>query len=127
MNRAIRTSTRRRGFLMMDAIFGILILGVCMVMLVVTVSRESTAEVRLADARRATAIAEATLTNLQCGSPLQSSADAKVSIEPCKDGRQVNGMRWARVTVRVNNETRSLIGLVPWRTVPGPTTREVSR
>ena len=127
MNRPIRTSTIRPGFLMLDAIFGIMILGVCMVMLVVTVSRESTAEVRLADARRATAIAEATLTNLQCGSPSQSFNDAKVSIEPCKDGQQVNGMCWARVTVRVNNETRSLVGLVPRRAVPGPTTREVSR
>ena len=113
---------------MADAIIGIMILSIAMVVLLVTVSRENVAEQRLSDQRQAAYLAEATLCSLQSGLPSrQSSPEAHVTIEACPDGPGIPGRRWVRVTATIRREACDLIGLVPENAIPASTTREVTR
>jgi len=103
-----------RGFIILDAVMSIAILGITLLVLVVSLRQESVAMGRLSASRQAARLAESVLCELEAGLPLPlPEPDVQILIHPVEGGAQVSGSRWVRVSATVGGQTRDLIGLVP--------------
>ena len=122
---ARRRQRRRRGFLIVDMITGLAIVGIIATTLVVLVGRERRIGATLGDRRAAARLAEETLADLRAGRepgrgtvpdgkeggtglPSQVEVTALSSPEGSPAGR-----RWVQVRATVVGRTVTLVGLVP--------------
>ena len=103
----------RRGIIIADAMLGMLLLAIAALVLGIALTRGRTAELRLADTRQATRLAEAVLADLQAGqNPPQAGPDETIVVQPAKGG-QIGSHRWVEVTATVRGQRRALIGPAP--------------
>ncbi len=113
-----RSRPARAGYVWIDAVVGLGIVSSLSIVLVTTVSRQHTAELRLADARAALHLAEQTLLNVQHGQPAPLLApDSRLQLIPVT-GDTPKGYGWVRVSATVHGLERSLVGIVPAAAVP---------
>lgn len=102
---------RHRGFFLIDALIGLLLIGVLATLLAVTADRTSRAQRRLADDRAATRAAERVLVSLQAGTPLQPPGDDTKILVQRLDTETADRV-WVRVTATVAGRPATLYGLV---------------
>ena len=113
------SAVRRRAYMAVDMLLGIVIVVGVSVMLMGAVHRERSAETQLAASRGALHLAEHALLNLQHGQSLPiTSADQKLTVHPALDGKPPAGFIWAKVDATVGGHTRSLFGVVPVSSLP---------
>ncbi len=110
-----RIGSRSGGFLLMDAVIGIVILGILAGVMVDTMRRSNQAQKRLADTRAAARLAESRLVELQSGAPLLAAVpdDQTTSVTALPDPSPAGAMRWVRVRATVGGREAELVGLVP--------------
>ena len=116
MNRPppIARPARRRGFFLLDAITGFLVIGVLGLVLVSAITMNTRAHRRLRDAAAATAAAEQVLALLRDGQPApQSLGGAAVRVRPMEAGEAPRKYRWVEVTVTREGRAATLVGLAP--------------
>jgi type II secretory pathway pseudopilin PulG len=114
---------RRRGYVLLDVTAGLSIVVLLAGVLTVSAGRQQRATRRLDDQRKATALAERTLTNLQIGQAAPANGDdAKVEILEAKGATAPAGKRWVEVRAKLSGRTSELVGLVPANVEP--TTKE---
>jgi hypothetical protein len=96
---------RRRGFMFIDAVMGLLILAGLVATLAVSIQQHRKAQAALANDRAAVRLAERVLTAVQTeGSAESVTADgARIEIIKPVDG-------WLLVRVRISNRTAELFG-----------------
>jgi hypothetical protein len=93
---------------MVDALLGLIVVGVLAVVIATAVRWERRASDGLADARAATTAAERALVDLAQGRRI---ADAAVQVDPLAGGADVAGHHWVRVTATVDGHRAALVGL----------------
>jgi type II secretory pathway pseudopilin PulG len=109
----------RRAFMFIDVLFGIIILGVLMLVLTVGMARQQRATQSLAEKRQAIRLAEMALGNLQLGHAAPAPADgATVSIRNAAGGATLPGRRWIEVEAIVGKQHSFLTGWVPNESPP---------
>jgi type II secretory pathway pseudopilin PulG len=109
-HRRAHLGQRRAGFFLIEAIFGLTILGVVATLLLVCVQRERVAANRLAEHRAAAYRAEATLLAMQTNQPINK--DNTIAIDRLPDPASA-GLIWVRVTAVAHRQPVSLVGTVP--------------
>ena len=97
----------RRGFVMADVLIALAVVLLLAGLLATSAVWSRRAADRAADARAATATAEAALVGLAQGRP----APADVRVQPLSAGPPVPGHRWVCVTVAVHGRSVALVGL----------------
>ena len=113
------SAQRRRAFMAVDMLFGIVIVMGLTVTLAGILHRERSAENALADSRAAVHLAEHALLNLQHGQLApQPGTDERLSIQPATSGRAPPGFAWTKVDAMVRGQHRSLLGVVPASSLP---------
>jgi hypothetical protein len=109
-----QTRRCRRGFLVADAVIGLILLTV-VGLAVATVCRwQSHAAKQLADERAATRAAEYALIELHQGHPVpaQLGEPVVVRVEPASGGgAAMGGYQWVRVTATCDGRSVALVGL----------------
>jgi Tfp pilus assembly protein PilX len=103
-----QTSHRRRGFLELDILAGLVIVGALTLALAAVLGRQHRAVQKLADTRAATQLAESVLTELQAGRAQPKpggEADVSVEVRPAGD--------WVEVDVTVRGARATLVGPAP--------------
>jgi type II secretory pathway pseudopilin PulG len=98
---------RRSGFIIMDIMISLLLLGAMMTMLAVGLSAHRRTALKLNDTQAACNLAESALTDLQMRRPVSG-----VRIEKLNGGTSVPGYTWVRVIASVNGRSAALTGLV---------------
>lgn len=103
---------RRRGYMFIDAVLAILILGIAAAILAGALSQSSKARRLIADQQQALQLANRVLLSMQTGQPLppaEASVDVKLIDlpDPAPDG-----WRWVRVETRLQQSHAQLIGLI---------------
>ena len=102
----------RRGFFGTDAIVALLVVAALATALAVAANRYERTQQKLADAREATRLAEATLTALQSGAtPPPPPTGARVVVTKDPTPATVANCAWATVAVTLNGRTTELTGL----------------
>jgi Tfp pilus assembly protein PilX len=110
---------RRRGFLMLDVVTGLLLLLVTLALLTNVAAHSRVAARRLADDRAAIRLAEATLLARNGRSP--TTTDDRVDLMTLDAAAPVD-RQWASATATINGRHVEIIGLVPTtRPVTGAT------
>ncbi len=104
---------RLRGFLLIDMLSGIVLFGVIAGVLAVATQRESAASRKLAEARRATNIAEAILSAIQSHVSPAVERGVHFSIAEVSKPDDVVDGKWVSISVQLENGHATLIGLVP--------------
>jgi type II secretory pathway pseudopilin PulG len=118
MTRPISTaSAAQRGFMLLDAIIGIILLGSLLTVLAVNANLRNRAAVRMASQRAAMQTAEKALADLQRGATT-APADAADRISVRRTGQRIGAMEWVQVTAFHDGRQASLSGLAP-ATQPG--------
>jgi type II secretory pathway pseudopilin PulG len=103
---------RRRGFMMADAIAGLVLLGTLATLLAVAAGMRQKSAQRLSVQRHAQVLAQEALANLQAtGTPKVSDDLAHVSVE--RTGKFVADREWVEVTVTSDGRRSSIVGLAP--------------
>jgi hypothetical protein len=102
-----------RGFVYIDMLSAMFMVGAMGVIVAVAVNRQTTALRRLDDSRAAVQDAEAVLIALQSGQTPPKDESFVWSIEPLADAAPVTSMRWVRVYVTVGRSSAELVGLAP--------------
>jgi len=97
----------RRGFVLMDAMIALFVVGATISMLAATVSIHHRAATRLAQKRQAMRVAELVLSELQAGAESNAAA---ANITPLDDAAP-RGYRWVRVQVAYSRGEVTLVGL----------------
>ena len=108
---------RRAGFLEIDVLAGLVIVGALAMALAAVLGRQHRAVQKLADTRAAMQVAESVLTDLQSGrsGPAPSAApDTSVEVRPAvpADSGERAG-KWVEVVVSVRAGHASLVGALP--------------
>jgi type II secretory pathway pseudopilin PulG len=105
---------RQRGYVLLDVVAGLSIVVLLTGVLTVSADRQQRATRRLDDQRKATALAERTLTNLQLGQPAPTDIEgATVRLIASNGGSPPTGKRWIAVHTSVSGRSSDLVGLVP--------------
>jgi type II secretory pathway pseudopilin PulG len=109
---------QRRGFFLIDTIFGLIIVAILGVVLAKAINWQQRSNQRLADARAASRCAERTLLELQRGhEPPSLDAGESVRIGPATDGAEISGFVWVRVTGSCGRGSVTLLGLAKRETM----------
>lgn len=109
-----RAAANPRGFMLIDAIIGMAVVGAVMVVMAVAMGRERRAAGTLAQTRRAVRAAEAALTELQAGRTMPMEMDgATVQIQNVPGTVAPPGFRWVEVRATSDGRQAALAGLVP--------------
>jgi len=103
---------RRRGFMMTDAIGGLLLLATLATLLAIAIGVQSRSSARLLEQRRANAAAQEALANLQAGGEAKVADDA-ASVEVQRSGKFVGRSEWVEVKVARAGRHASIVGLAP--------------
>ena len=111
---------QRDGFIILDAVFGLTIIGILTVAMATATGRQRSASLRLADSRSAVRIAEAALLDMQSNrQPGEKPVDCSIVISPAAGAQEaVKGFQWVKVNVVYRGRSASLIGLVPESNMP---------
>jgi hypothetical protein len=108
-------SPQHRGFFTAEAIIGLALLAMIMILLAVALGREQKVMNRLADSRAALRLAEETLTALQSKTAAPQAGVRVMKLDaPC----DAPGCSWAKVQATVNGRSATLIGVVPSASLP---------
>jgi type II secretory pathway pseudopilin PulG len=104
---------RYRGFFILDAIIGMILVTAMATALVVVVSRQSRASRRLAEQRAAVRDAEAVLAQLHSGE-LATKPDrgSKVSIRRLPPTGDITGFEWVEIEIQRGDAQTRMTGLV---------------
>jgi type II secretory pathway pseudopilin PulG len=107
---------RNRGYVFLDALVAMTILGLLLVTMSLATASERRALERLSDTRQAQRTAETELLLMQAGqsSPLPDG----VIVQKLPDSSDVSGMVWTQMHSTVNGRPVDLIGLVPQSAIP---------
>jgi hypothetical protein len=106
-----------RGFMAVDVVMALGLLGITVAILVSASTRTDRAVDRLSDDRNASRIAEEALIDLEAGLPIPGDdQQTKISVEACQGGAKVSGRRWVRVVVTYHGGRGMLVGLAPENT-----------
>ena len=102
---------KHRAFLTADVLAGIFLLAAMATALIVAAHVQAKSENSFADQRKANAIAQEVLLNLQTtGKPTTAEAAAKVTVEHTK--KVIGDGEWIEVRVEYQNRHASIVGLV---------------
>lgn len=107
---------RQRGFLLTDAIVGLLLVGVLTAGLTVAVHQQRDARRVLRQKRAALRVAETALGRLHRGEPVRSIEDqGRITVRAVESAARspAEGQQWVRVTARRKQTEVSLVGLIP--------------
>jgi hypothetical protein len=107
---------RRRGWVFVDVVMGLILLGLSGTMLVVAANWHYRLLKHLADSRAATRLAESELISLQAGEPVDQG---KFAVHQLPTASGSPGMQWVEVSATVDGRGASLVGLVPASAVHG--------
>jgi hypothetical protein len=102
-----------RGFVYIDMLSAMFMVGAMGVIVAVAVDRQTTALRHLDDSRAAVQDAEAVLIALQSGQTPPKSESFSWSIDPLADAPLVASMKWVRVHATVGRSSADLVGLAP--------------
>ncbi len=107
-----------RGLILLDALVGMLIVGLLLGVLAVSLSHQRNAATLMETQRRLDRLAEDVLTDLQAGRrPAAPTWDTEVdptfSIVALPDAAPGDGWQWAEVTARHERRKASVVGAVP--------------
>jgi hypothetical protein len=109
--------SRRRGYIFIDTVAGLGLIGVIAGLLAVAVNRDQAAMHHLADRRTASRLAQSALVWLEQGR--KPPADARLHMRAlAAPAPTIAAKAWVEVTVTVNGQTERLVGLVPKEATP---------
>ncbi len=117
----LQALTCRRGFMLMDALGGIILVASLATILAVAINRQSRAEQKLADIRAAARMAEEVATDLQTqpAPAVEKAARVDVSVTiHALDTAAISGHAWAEITVTRRDSSARLLALVPAKSLP---------
>jgi Tfp pilus assembly protein PilX len=100
-----------RGFVFMDVLVGMLLVGMLGAMLGAAAAMEQRSIKHLDDTRAAYRMAEMALLSMSSGQSIP--AGQSLHVRKLQNSAQVNGMNWVEVQASVHGCTSSLVGLVP--------------
>ena len=106
---------RRHGFLQLEVLWGITIIGMLLGLFTVVTIRQDKVERQLAARRALVRQTEVALLTLQTGGKI---TDDSVSIKLLDTPSSVTGFRWVEVSMAEKTKPLSLIGLVPEKSLP---------
>lgn len=110
---------KRTGFLVLDAIGGLLVVGVLASLLMVAMSRQNRAGQQLAESREVIRLAERTLMEMQAARGIPAAgADQGVRVRRLPGGQEVAGWVWVEVQTESSGHRAALTGLVPQASAP---------
>ncbi|MBI1372050.1 MAG: hypothetical protein GC159_04725 [Phycisphaera sp.] len=117
-----RHITRRRGFVMIDMIGGLILATVLLLVVVGAVRQYQSGALQVARARQAAALAERVLVDLQLGreAPNLDDGDTTVTIRAVDGGESFAAKKWVSVSVTYLGRTVEITGVVPARAVEAP-------
>jgi type II secretory pathway pseudopilin PulG len=108
-----------RGFMILDAMIGLAILGMIMLAVTIGMGHERRAANQLAQTRRAVRAAEGALTQLQAGRSVETGSEGMIiQVRDAAGDAIPPGQRWVEVQATVGGQHATLVGLVPAAT-PG--------
>jgi type II secretory pathway pseudopilin PulG len=105
---------RRRGWVIIDVTWAMIIMSLLAGVLAVGAQTEQSNLRRLAESRAASRAAEAALISMQCGR-YQPSAD--VTVRALSEPTNVPGMTWVQVRATFNGRSSVLVGMAPQKIV----------
>ena len=109
----LRRTQQCRGFLIMDMLIGMTLLGVLALVLAVSVRSQQKGAAHLNDSRAALRAAEATLIDLQTGAKeLAARHGVSIRVTDQNSAAAPIGYRWVRVEATCNGRVATLDGLV---------------
>jgi Tfp pilus assembly protein PilX len=101
---------RRRGWVFLDVLVGLMILGIIGLTLGAGAAWHQRALAHLSDMRAASRVAESALISMQAREQFDRS---KVVCREVAGAQNPAGMSWVEVSAKVNGRSASLVGLVP--------------
>ena len=103
------------GYILLDAIIGIIILGILAGVMVDTMRRSAHVHQELLYTRAAARLAESRLVDLESGvaTPTTQGDDANTVVTALPDPSPERSMQWVRVRATVAGRAAELVGLVP--------------
>lgn len=104
---------RRSGWVFIDVLTGIILVGALALILAAGASRQERGERHIANTRAAARLAESTLISLQALQQPALPRDARVVIRDLGPFADLPGMRWNEVRAEIGDQKVSIIGLVP--------------
>lgn len=105
---------RRRGFLLVDLVTALAIVGVLGAAVAMSLDHHRSAERTLADSRAALRLAEQALVTMRYDrTPPRSTERASITVRPIPDAPTVGNNVWVIVTVTHADRRAELVGLVP--------------
>lgn len=113
--RSIRQDTLDSGFVFLDIMFGLGLLGLITFVIVAGVGRQQRAAQKLSDTRAATRLAEDALVALRAGAA--APAEEGVQLMRLADAAP-EGFVWARAEARSGTAQAQVVGLVPISAAP---------
>lgn len=105
---------RRNGYVLLDAVNGLVLVGILLVALVVMVVRQNRLAERLAESRSATTAVEDALSSLQQGRAPRPVSTIVLHAQPLPTD-PVGDRIWVDVSAEQSGRTVNLVGLVPKR------------
>ncbi len=112
-DRPMNKAPRHRAFLLAEVIVAIALVGIVVTLLSVSLHQKTVNSQRLEDSRRATSLAEQTLTALQTGATRpEAPHGAMVVVKQLDTPTSVGRLAWAEVQVQLNGREARIIGVV---------------
>ena len=119
----IRSTHARSGFMIVDALLALFILGALISMLGYATNLRQRNINHLADQRIALHRAQEALAQLQSSGPATTQSDPDTNISVHRSGRHVGDLEWIEVTATFNGRHAALTGLAkPAISAAAPTT-----
>jgi type II secretory pathway pseudopilin PulG len=114
------TRTRRCGFLLIDALVGITLIGMIVAMFAMASGQYRRSQRALSHQRAAVRVAEHTLYAMQTGGAAAPARDEDVHVTVSRvKGEAVDGRVWVSVEVHHHGQRAELVGLVPLAALKG--------
>jgi hypothetical protein len=104
---------RRAGWVFIDVLTGIILVGALAIILTAGARRQERGIHRLADTRAAYRLAESTLISLQGGQSPTMPDDSRLLIHELSPCAEKPGMSWAEVQTTINGQQAGVIGVIP--------------
>jgi type II secretory pathway pseudopilin PulG len=109
----MKTSRNRCGFIFVDAIIGLALVGVLLSIIAVSMTRRQQALRELAEQRNVERAAEAALNELHAGRTMPPSiGDVAIKMTDAPGGTAPAGYRWVQVQAVSGKRTATLVGVI---------------
>jgi type II secretory pathway pseudopilin PulG len=110
---------RRRGYMLLDAVMGLAMVGILTTALVVAINRQHRAEQKLADSRAAVRLAERALAEMQASGKAPARDErTRIEVRLVDGGVDGRDQVWVEVIAASGDSTATLLGLVPRSAIP---------